>query len=469
MNFSKPAALNLLLFALVAIVLTGCQRYTQKSQAIPESLLAPSFSRAGFAANDAYMKGPWWRLFKRGALNDMIMRSMEHNQDIAAAKATLRQAQALQMRTRSSLFPQIDLQGDMRKEWEGRDGQPKTEEAGAALSWDLDIFNRIGASAQADAFETKAQEENLKALKLQLSAEVANAYFGAVAAHRQIALLQEQLRLDRELQKLLQLRLENGVGTNVDLLRQQARVADTETLIPLAQADLAVFENRLDVLLGEAPDGKPRVRHDETLYFAQNTSSAGVPAALLVNRPDLRARRAQLAAADADIEAAIMDRLPRITLNGSYAYSGTSTYSGPVAMIMGAFVQPLLDWGQRKAEVERNEALYEERLAAFTQNYLEAMEDVENALVREVKQREHLKRLKKQIGLLQDTVKSSENRYTQGIDDYLPVITALQELRDAERDLISQQLELINIRINLHYAIGGPLVPEDSNNEDKNA
>ncbi len=398
----------------------------------------------------------------------LIDQSLNQNYDVAASVAALKQARALSRQTGTQRLPQIDVTGDADKDWEGSDGQRGSAEIGAVLSWELDIWNRIGASAKADQYEATARFEDVEAVKLSLSADVANAYFGAIAAQQRINLLEKQLKLDRDLQGLLQLRLDNGVGTSVDVLRQKARVADSKTLIPLAQSDLRVFENRLDVLLGEMPDAVPRVSQTETLDFSEDMPAIGVPSALLLNRPDLRAALAELVAADADIAAAIADRLPRVTLDGSFVYSDTASFTGPVSMIMGSFVQPLLDWGRRKAEVERNKALYEERLAAYTQLFLEAVEDVESALIREIKQREFLKNLQVQRNILQQTVDASENRYTQGIDDYLPVINALQELRNVERSLITEHLNLLNIRVDLFRAIGGPIhMPSSKGHDDE--
>lgn len=407
------------------------------------------------SAADIVINKFWWQKFEREYLNDLISRSYTHNQEVLQAVAVLKQAQALSRRTGTDRLPQIDLEGDFRKEREDYETQHSNSSFGASLAWEADIFNRIGSAAEADKYEKLARAEDVEAVKLVLASEIVNSYFGAAAAHRRIELLKEQARLDRELLDLLRLRVDNGVGTNVDVLRQNARVADSEALIPLAEADLAVFENRLDVLAGEVPDGKFRVPAEETLDFIEKMPMLGVPASLLQYRPDLRSLKAELVAADMDIGAAIADRLPRITISSSYMYSDTASFGGPVAMLMGAFVQPLLDWGKRKAEVERNKALYEEKLAAYTQGFLEAVEDVENALISEKKQREFLKRLKDQENLLREAVSLSEGRYKQGVDDYLPVIDALQELRTIERSMITEQLELISIRVNLYRALGG--------------
>lgn len=439
------------------LLVSGCSLHDVNLNAAPSVQSQSGYSsleKAGDAAADK-AREQWWLDFNRAELNALIDDSLAANQNISAAVARITQARALQIQTRSDLFPKIDAQGNLTDSVRGSDSQSNTKEIGAALNWELDIFNRIGSAALADEFEAVAREEDLRALRLSLSAEVANSYFGATAAHNRLQLLNSQLKTDQDLLELIELRQDNGIGTKVEVLQQKSQVTDSKSLIPPAEADLRLFENRLDVLLGQLPDGANRVDPKESLAFSVDLPVVGVPADLLINRPDLRAAQAELVAADADIAAAIAQRLPGITLTGRHLYSDIASYSGPISTIMGSFVQPLLDWGQRKAEVERNKAVYTEKLAAFTQSYLEAVEDVENALYQESKQREYIKRLDERRKILQETVEETEALYTQGVDDYLPVLNALQDLRGVERDLVSQRLSLINYRILLYKAIGG--------------
>ncbi len=446
-----------LLLVIASLSLNGCQTFPLKNAVHPEvSIPAQYVDRSiDFSATDVGQ--PWWLEFDRPGLSQLIDQALAANFDLRQALARLRQAQAIAVQTGSGRWPQIDLRGDASKEWEGTDPQRGEADMGAALQWEVDAFNRIGAAARADSFEIQARHEDVAALRLTLSAEVGNAYFAAAAVTQRLALLDQQLRNDNELLDLLQLRFDHGVGTKVDVLQQQSRVADSQSLIPSAEADLRIFENRLDVLLGEAPDAHNRVGQSETLTFASELPALGVPAELLLRRPDLRALQAELIAADADIAAAIADRLPRIVLNGSLVLQDQASFTGPVSMLMASFVQPLLDWGRRKAEVERNRAIYDERLARYTQLFLQAVEDVENALYQENRQRETVSRLDKRRQILQETVQETEARYLQGIDDYLPVLSALQELREIERVLITERLNLVQFRIALYRAVGGPL------------
>lgn len=437
----------------VSLLLTGC--ITHKMDDAPGLSVAPhdSFS---VQSNGADLNTPWWQSLARPELNTLIETSLNHNFDVAQAVAVLAQSQAVQRVTSSQRLPQLGLEADAGQTWAGSDDQRGSSSAQLALGWELDIWNRLGNAARSDRLEAAARQADVDAVKLSLSAEVAQAYFGAVAAQQRLELLRNQLELDQELENILQLRLDGGVGTTVDLLQQQAQVTDSAALIPLAQAELSTFENRLDVLLGNVPDAAARIDVD-TLTFTTDLPAISVPAALLVNRPDLVAAQAELAAADADIAAAIADRLPALRLTGSTGVTDSATLNGPVSALMASFVQPLLDWGQRRAEVARNKALYQERLAAYTQLYLEAVEDVENALVQEQRQREFLTKLSAQVDILQRAFTAAEQRYTQGVDDYQPVITALRTLRATQRQVITAQQDLLTQRINLFRALGGPI------------
>ena len=296
--------------------------------------------------------------------------------------------------------------------------------------------------------ERAARAEDLQAIRLSLSAEVADAYFNAIEQRRQLALLEKQIEADRDLLELTELRFEAGLTASVDVLQQSSVLAETESLVPPAEALLRVSENRLDVLIGQAPDALDRVDDDDRFVAIGDLPFTGAPSDLLLNRPDLRAIKNELVAADAEIGQAISERLPRITLDGSFFYANGSDFTGPAGILLGSIVQPLLDWGARKAEVERNRALYIERLAQFSQAYLQAIEDVENTLYQERKQRQFLDRLERRRRFLERTVEETRDRYTNGLTDFLPVLDAIKELQRIERIIVRQERELLAFAFN---------------------
>lgn len=438
---------------LCTLILAGCQVYRIDPSPEPPLEAGSAFSVASPAQSPAARD--WWAAFDDDKLDALIRASLQQNFDLQQARARFDQAAALTRQAEVLRLPVVDLEADALKEWIDGDEQRRTLRAGGALAWEIDVFNRLGSAALARRSTQAARAEDVQAVRLSLSAEVAEAYFDAVSQRRQLALLERQIDVDRDLLELTQLRFDGGLSASVDVLQQSSQLAETESLVPPTEAALRLSENRLDVLMGQAPDARDRTESGDVFAAIEELPFLGVPSDLLLNRPDLRALRNDLVAADADIARAMAERLPRITLEGSFFYVDGPQFSGPAGALLGSLVQPLLDWGARKAEVERNQALYVERLAAFAQAYLEAIEDVENALYQERKQREFLTRLENQRMILAQTVEETRDRYTNGLTDFLPVLNAIQDLQRLERVIVRQQRELVIIRIRLHRALGG--------------
>ena len=443
----------------VLMISSGCSVHTIDFNPQPLQQASSSYSEKSDAISNEY--SVWWQQFSNPELDVLIRTALENNFGIIASVARLEQSRALVIQARADRLPFFDLAGQTEQSWREGEDRDHFSDAGILFSWEIDAFNRLDSIRLARQSEAEARQEDIEAVRLRLSTEVAAVYYDAVAQNLELALLKAQLRVDEELLDLTQLRFESGLTSSVDMLQQSSQLAETQSLIPVSESFLRLAENRLDVLVGEAPDGNSRVSSNKDFAEIGKLPSLGIPADLLINRPDLRVLRLDLVAADAEIGQAIAERLPRLTLNGSLLYEDGTGPGGLVGTILGTFVQPLIDWGARKAEVTRNKALYVERLAIFTQRYLEAVEEVENTLYQELKQREFIARLYNRRMFLQRTVEETTERYTNGLTDYLPVLDALKELRRLERVLVLQERALVGFRIRLHRALGGAL-PEQT-------
>ena len=116
---------------------------------------------------------------------------------------------------------------------------------------------------------------------------------------------------------------------------------------------------------------------------------------------------------------------------------------------------PIFDGGRRSAEVDRRQAIADENLSAYRQAVLTAIREVEDALVNEVKQREHIRALEDVLGTARKALEQAGIRYRNGVTDYLPVLTQLLSVQGLERNLIRQRANLLNARISLHRSLGG--------------
>lgn len=414
------------------------------------------------AANSHFIAAPnaekrpqyyWFDSFENPELRLLISAALDQNFSVKQAIARLKQARAVARQSDVQNRPRLDLEATLSRR-NGLDTNSTNRELGVSMQWEVDIFERLGAVSVARNADALARAEDVIALKHNIAAELAQAYYGAVAARDTLNLLNQQVALDLKYLDLLELRFNNGVGTSVEILQQKSQLAESQSLTPVAAAKLQVFEHRLDVLLGNMPDTSSRIGADADLSVVEILPPLGIPSDLLLQRPDLRAAQQQLIASDAGVAVAIAERLPKFSLDGSYFYADNESGSGPISVLTGNLVQPLLNWGQRKAELTRNRALYQEQLYNFSQLYLTAVEEVENAALQERQQRLFVDALEQRKQLLADTVTETEALFSQGINDYLPVLNALQELRRLERSIIDEQLALVNYRIQLHRALG---------------
>lgn len=454
----KYTAACVLFSALLA--LTGCTVHTVDDKPLPLVEGADRFS-GGVAAEETDRES-WWESFDDSRLDAMIRSGLANNYDIMQAVARLGQAQSLLIQADAARLPEVGLAADTDQQWWEDGGRLERTRVGALFTWEIDAFNRLQAIGVARERQVQARINDIEAVRLGLSAAVAEAWFDAIGWRSQLRLLQEQIEADRDLLELIELRYDSGISALVDVLQQASQLADVESLVPPVQAALRVSENRLDVLLGQPPDSVDRVPADATLVEIDALPFVGVPADLLQNRPDLRALQNELIAADAEIGRAIADRFPNLFLDGSLLYEDGPVINGVSTSLIGSVFQPLLDWGARKAEVERNRSLYVEQLANYTQAYLQAIEDVENTLYQERKQREFLERLDRRLLLLERTFEETSQRYAAGLTDFLPVLDALKELQQLQRVIVQQQRELIDFRIQLYRAVGGAVPPPET-------
>lgn len=451
--FKNHFLLQSVFLSIASLFFTACSVHEVNKSPQDKLVIPKDYSFSSQAFTESNISTFWYEAFADSELSSLITYAYKHNYDINQSIARIKAAMAIAKASSVASYPELYLEALGTKPFISDETQ-KSVLAGVGLSWEIDLFDKLENSAQSDVLESKALEEDYEALKLTLGSEIAIAYFGALSGYEALDLLHRQVELNEHYLKLLNLRYDHGIATNVEVLQQKARVAESKSLVSPILAIIRGYENRLDVLLGKAPDGQARVNKERSILNIVMPSNTGVPSDLLLSRPDLRAQLKRLIAADADIAVAIANRLPSLTIGGGAYYSDTSSYSGALGLISASFLQPLLDWGARKAEVQRNKALYEEQLALFSSLYIKALEEVETAIYSEQQQVEYLKRLENRRDILQETLKATQLQYLEGISDYLPVINALVEFHEVERSLISAKYDLVLYRITLHRALG---------------
>jgi NodT family efflux transporter outer membrane factor (OMF) lipoprotein len=411
----------------------------------------------------------WWETFGDNDLNGFVEEALSGNQNLVSYWARLGKANALAAKAGADLIPSVSGEAGASYFRSHRDeGSPdKTIDTenynlGLVASYEVDIWGRIRAATQAANLSVLASRQDLNGAAITIAAEVAERWARIISQRQQKSLLQRQLAVNETYLDLVELRFRKSLASALDVMQQKQLVERIKAQMPLIEMEERLLLDELAVLLGRQPyDGPPFER--QTLPELIAPPAAGIPAQLLEFRPDILAAYYRLSAADQDLAAAQADRLPALRLTGGAAYDSdelAGIFDNWLLNLAAGMTAPLIDGGRRRAEVFYAESGVQEQLAAYRQTVLTAVREVESALIREQKIRENITGIENQLEAAQTALSEAGFRYTNGLIDYLPVLTQLLSVQNLEFDLITRRTELLIARMDLYRAIGGTWTDE---------
>lgn len=281
-------------------------------------------------------------------------------------------------------------------------------------------------------------------------------------AQQQLSLVEDQVKTNQKVLQLLKNRFGTGQIKSVDILRQQQLLEATQQQQADAEANLKILKHELSVLLGRTPQDTMEAYPDQLPELAP-LPETGVPVDLVQRRPDVRSAFNLVKAADRDLAAAISNQYPRLTLSASLSSSANTAsnlFEEWITSFSGSLLAPIFRGGELSAEVDRLEAVKQQRLYEYGQSVLTAFQEVENALIREQKQRESISRIEEQLKLAEQAYRQLQLQYLNGTNNYLDVLTALDEVQQLRRDLLTAKLRLVEFRIGLYRALAGSFETE---------
>jgi NodT family efflux transporter outer membrane factor (OMF) lipoprotein len=407
----------------------------------------------------------WWQDLADPRVDALIEESLAGNLGLQAAWDRLAQAQAIARREGALLFPTLDGNADAQAAWGNgssrgfESGGGRRDEFGVGLvaAWEIDLFGRLRAARDAARLDVAASGEDLRAIALALSARVATTWYELVEQRGQLLLLDEQIATNARVEELVTLRFRTGQVSAADVLRQRQLVEERRGERLLAEARAQVLSHQLAVLLGRPPASLD-LDAAAVLPALPALPATGLPADLLGRRPDVRRAYQQVLASDRRLASARADRWPRLALSASGGLSSDELrdlVDDWIATIAAQLVAPLFDAGRRSAEVKRTRAVVSERLHGYGDVVLIALQEVEDALVRERQQRAFIESLDLQLELAQEALLRIRDRYIKGAVLYLDVLAALQSQQALSRNRLTAARELVAVRIALHRALSG--------------
>jgi len=340
-------------------------------------------------------------------------------------------------------------------------GRSNLYQAGFDAGWEIDVFGGTRRAIEAARYGYEAQVEARRAALVTLLSEVARNYVALRGEQHELAIVQNNVASQVDTLRLTRSKFEAGIATDLDVARQEAQVASTQSQIPTLQTVIQQAIHRLSVLMNESPAAL-----EEELALAEDLPSgpavvpAGLPSDLVRRRPDVRQAERQLAQATANIGVAVADLFPKFNLTGALGLESLSLKTLASSKNIFWSFGPSLDWkifsaGQVQANIRVQNARQEEALIQYRQAVLGAMSDVEDALVaynQEQARREALKRAVESNRRATDLAKQLNQA---GVVDFLNVLTAQQSLYLSEDQLAQSEQTVSTNLIALYKALGG--------------
>ena len=414
----------------------------------------------------------WWQGFGSDELNALMESALGGNFDLRAAEARIRQTDANLRIVGQRLLPSGNLTANTSRT------QTPTQTATAAnipgrsryiqreffqtqlqASWELDFWGRNRRAVEAAEQTAQAARFELGAVLLTTQASVANTYFTVLAAREQLVVQEANVTAAERILALVQQRVDAGTANGLDLAQQSTLVAQLRAAVPPLRLSAEQNTYALATLTGRVPNDIPPPQQPLG-DIRLPRPSPGLPVEVVVRRPDVWQAEALLASAQANIESARAALLPSIVLTTSGGFQnvllenllrpGSALYS-----LAAGLTQPIFQQGQLQAQVRLNQAQAEELLEFYRRAIVNALVDVENAIValRETTEQEALQAVA--LRSAERAYAISETQLRAGTIDLITVLNTQQSVFTARNQLAVIRLARLQAAVAMFRALGG--------------
>jgi multidrug efflux system outer membrane protein len=411
----------------------------------------------------------WWRRLDDPLLVDLIADAQAASPDIASAAARLAEAHANRVAAVAALVPNLNGSLQASRGNSSAAAAPNTSEipvttlqAGLQSSWEIDLFGGLSALRDAARARLDSAQARWHAARVSVAADTAKTYFDERACQRELTVAGSDAHSRSETARLTGLAMKAGFQAPADAARAHASASEGASRLNQQATQCTLLRKALVALTGldaAALDARLDAAPLEPTLPVVSTIEA-VPAAALVQRPDVYAAEREVAAASADSNAAQKRRYPRLSLTGSISAlqfrigdfrQNLDTWSiGPLQLDM-----PLFDAGTRAANAEAANVRYDEAVARYRSTVRQAVREVESALVTLQSTNERIDSVNDAVRNFQISFNATQARYDHGL-------ASLFELEDSRRTLFVSQTSLVGLQraraeafVSLYRAMGG--------------
>jgi NodT family efflux transporter outer membrane factor (OMF) lipoprotein len=441
-------------------------------------------SSPGLASTDA-VDEQWWLRFNDPVLTQLIERARAANPDIRTAMLRVEESRVQRRIAGGGAAPTLSTSASYQRQRQSEHGTatrmieviapPSNQDAiigalsepydvyqaGFDAAWELDLWGRVRRTIEAASARQDASLADLRSMKVSVIAETARTYFELRGVEQQLRISADDVSASASALELTQVRARGGLVTQLDVVTQQARLADARGLAPALEHRRTQLANALAILLGEAPGAL-----DQLLAAPQVAAepppevAIGVASDVARRRPDIRAAESRLHAATAEIGVATADLYPRFTLTGGFLLESLDaadlTEWGSRQWSIGPSLSlPLFDGGRRRGAVELRKLQQQEAAVDYQRTVLRAWREIDDALSAYAAERLRNRELADALAASREAYEIAGVRYEHGLVNFLVALDAQRTLLQAQRAYSDSNTALRTHLVALYKALGG--------------
>ncbi len=450
----------------------------------PETEFASQYSETEDSIGTVVDLKEWWTQFEDPILNEMIDEAIVNNYDLRIAGERIAAVRAQYQLAADNLWPQVDLNGSIIRQRISQNifnnafnatsfhftnlpsspASPAVQNlyiVGLDASWELDLFGQLRRLKESAYDEWEASWENFRNVYIALLAEVAVNYANYRSLQQLIDNISDQIAVNVDELELSQVRYSAGLRAQIEPLQNEAVLDSLKASLPPLEAEMRQSLYAIAVLLGRQPENIPeRWSETQPIPQAKGKIPVGLPSDLLRRRPDIREAERNLASATALVGAAIAQLYPSFSLTGSFGFESVNsnnwfTKKSSFWTIGPSVYWPVLDFGRIRDKIDYQKASQREALYIYEQTILNALQEVEDALVIYAKEEARLNQLAAQVSQLQQSRNLTSALYQAGLASFSDLLSADQQVLQAKQTWIGSQQSLSTDLMAVYKSLGG--------------
>jgi NodT family efflux transporter outer membrane factor (OMF) lipoprotein len=334
----------------------------------------------------------------------------------------------------------------------------------ATLSWDIDFWGKNRAAFEQALGQARAAAVDQQAARLALSVDVAHAYVQLMRAYLQLDVGQATVEQRQTVYALTRDRNAAGLDSRLELKQAEAAVPAAREQVEQLNETIALTRNQLAALLGQGPDRGLAIKRPAAMAGADAALPSRVPSQLLGRRPDIVAQRWRVEAASRGIHVAQAQFYPDVNLTAFVGFQSLGT-SGFLSLgnrevgVGPALSLPLFDAGQRRANLAAADAQYDAAVEQYNQTLVDALREVVDQLTSFRSLSEQRNEQQQALAASRDAYDLAVLRYREGVGNYLQVLSAEAPLLTQEALEVDLRARALDLSINLVRALGGGVEP----------